>query len=106
MKREEFQKAYAKLVAKAWEDDDFKARLFAEPVTVFKENGIEMPEGVEVRLVENTAARVHLILPAKPDGELNDEDLNNVSGGGGVCAVFCRQRSCAQPPPGSNICFG
>ena len=82
MKREEFQKAYAKLVAKAWEDDDFKAKLFAEPSVVFKENGVEMPEGVDVRLVENTAARVYFIFPPNPDGELTDEALDSVAGGG------------------------
>ena len=89
MDREEFQKAYAKLVAKAWEDDDFKAKLFAEPSVVFKENGIEIPEGVDVRLVENTAEVVHFIFPIRPDGGLSDERLDNVAGGDMVCYTLC-----------------
>jgi len=39
MDREEFQKAYGKVVAKAWADDGFKAKLLADPKTVLKENG-------------------------------------------------------------------
>ncbi len=31
MDRDEFQKAYGKLVAKAWADEDFKAKLLADP---------------------------------------------------------------------------
>ncbi len=40
-----FQKAYGKLVAKAWSDTDFKAELLLDPGKVFMENEIKIPDG-------------------------------------------------------------
>ena len=82
MGREEFQKAYGKVVAKAWGDDDFKEKLLADPMTVLKENGVAIPEDVEFRVVENTDKIVHLILPPEPAGQLSEEELEVVAGGG------------------------
>lgn len=42
------------LVARAWTDPAYKARLLAEPVTVIKEMGIDMDHQAEVKVVENT----------------------------------------------------
>ncbi len=91
MDPKDFQKAYGKLVAKAWSDDEFKVELLSDPMKVFKENSIEVPEGIEVRMVENTTDTIHFILPPEPSGELTDEQLEGPSGGSmlickGVCA--------------------
>ncbi len=80
MDQEQFQKAYGKLVAKAWADEDFKAKLLADPMAVFKENELTVPEGIEVRMVENTTDTMHFILPPQPSDELSDEELE-ASGG-------------------------
>ncbi len=87
MDPKDFQKAYGKLVAKAWSDDEFKAELLSDPMRVFKENSIEVPEGIEVRMVENTAYTMHFILPPEPSDELTDEQLERVDGGTMFC--FC-----------------
>ena len=42
------------LVARAWTDPAYKARLIAEPMTVIKEMGIDMEHQPEVKVVENT----------------------------------------------------
>ena len=84
MDQNEFQKAYGKLVAKAWEDEAFKADLLADPMRVFKDNGIEVPHGIEIRMVENTADTMHFILPPEPSDELSDEQLAGAAGGGGI----------------------
>lgn len=81
MDQSEFQKAYGKLVAKAWEDEAFKAELLSDPMKVFKENGIDVPDGIEVRMVENTAETMHFILPPEPSDELTDEQLGETAGG-------------------------
>ena len=81
MDREEFQKAYGKVVAKAWADPDFKAKLLADPKTVLKENGLAIPDDVEFRIVENTDKIVHLNLPPEPTGQLSEEELEKVAGG-------------------------
>jgi len=66
MEGKSFQKAYGKLVTKAWSDDDFKSKLLADPMAVFKENELIIPEGIEVRMVENTKDTIHYILPTEP----------------------------------------
>ena len=47
-----------------------------------------MPEGVEVRVVEETAETIYLVLPgASPvgeAGELSDEELQSAAGGRGT----------------------
>ena len=82
MEKEIFSEAFKKILAGAWFDDRFKAKLLADPIVVFKENGIELPEGVEVKVLENTEKVIHLTLPPKPDAsELSDDDLDKVAGG-------------------------
>jgi hypothetical protein len=82
---------YGQVVAKAWADEAFKQRLVAEPATVLREQGIEVPAGMEVRVVENTADRAYLVLPKPPQGELSEEQLAQVAGGGcaGLGPDFC-----------------
>ena len=78
--QDEQAKAYGRVVARAWSDDVFKQRLLADPAAVLKAEGVDIPEGVEVRLVENTNRLAHVTLPAKPSG-LSDEQLDKVAGG-------------------------
>ena len=86
MEPKEFQKAYGKLVAKAWSDAEFKMKLLADPMRVFKENSMEVPMGIEVRIVENTTGVMHFILPPEPSDELTDEQLAVAAGGECWCA--------------------
>ena len=60
------QENLALLVAKAWADPAFKARLKAEPKTVLSEMKIDIPGGVEIEVLENTPAKMYLTLPATP----------------------------------------
>ena len=78
---EEQGKQYGQLIAKAWSDEEFKARLLANPKDAMAEVGMDVPEGVEIEVVESTQEKVYLIIPPKPDGELSDDDLDKVSGG-------------------------
>ena len=74
-------KTWGKLIAKLWEDKNLKERLLSNPGPVLKENGIEIPDGIEVRVVENTDKVVYLMLPAKPNyEELLDIALNKETG--------------------------
>lgn len=81
------QKVYAQVIARAWADEGFKSRLLAEPAQVLREQGLAVPEGVEVRIVENTEKIVHFVLPAQPGDELSEEQLEKVTGG--FCCVRC-----------------
>ncbi len=81
MDKEQFEKAYGKLVAKAFEEDDFKAKLLADPKKIFKENGIEIPEKVKVNILENKNDLVNFVLPMDMS-ELDEDDLQLLTGGG------------------------
>jgi hypothetical protein len=91
MNAEKQVKQWGQVVAKAWQNDQFKKRLMAEPATVLKENGVDVPAGVQLRVVENTDQVVHVTLPAKPrEGELSDAELAGVAGGESVRAAVVR----------------
>lgn len=77
----EDSKEYAKVIARAWVDEEFRKKLLAEPATVLAENGVEIPEGVTVKVVERKENEVLLPLPYRPTSELSDEDLEKVAGG-------------------------
>jgi hypothetical protein len=73
---------WGQIVAKAWQNDGFKKRLLANPSAVLKERGLEVPGGVQIRMVEDTDQILHLTLPAKPrERELSDAELAGVAGG-------------------------
>ena len=88
-KREEFQKAWGKIVAKAWSDPAFKKRLMENPTEVLKSNGIEIPSGTRVVIKENTKNEFHLTLPEKPTGELSEEKLREVAAGNSAPSPIC-----------------
>gem|GEM_PF-760869 len=81
-KPNELDKKWGKLIAQCWADEAFKQRFIADPAAVMKEAGLEVPEGVEFKVAENTDKVQYILLPEKP-GELSDEQLDGVSGGGG-----------------------
>ena len=80
----EERKKYAKIFAQAWVDEEFKKRLLEDPATVLKENGIEVPEGVNVKFIDAKENEKWIQLPPKPAelGDLSAEDLERISGGG------------------------
>ena len=82
-KRKEFE---ANLITKALEDENFRNELVSNPKAVVeKEVGKPLPEGVEVKVVEEAPNTITIILPrivSKPQsGELSDENLEKVAGG-------------------------
>ncbi|WP_295543576.1 NHLP leader peptide family RiPP precursor [uncultured Thiohalocapsa sp.] len=72
---------YQQLIAKCWADEAFKQKLMADPAGTLAAEGMTVPEGVTVRVAENTAQDLTLVIPAKPT-ELSDEAVSGVSGGG------------------------
>lgn len=62
------------IVAKAWADEDYKARLLNDPSTVLTQEGMTLPEGKSVKIVEATADETLFVLP-KPMDSIHSEDL-------------------------------
>jgi len=73
--------ALGKIIAKARRDPAFKAEPTANPAAALKAEGIDVPDGVAVTVVENTDKQFHLVLPPVPTGELSEGDLEAVAGG-------------------------
>jgi hypothetical protein len=73
------ERRWGQIVARAWDDDAFRRRLLAEPACVLREEGIDVPPGTAVRVIEGESAdageeEVCFWLPPGPDGEDVVED--------------------------------
>jgi hypothetical protein len=78
---ERHNEMYRKVVARAWGDPAFKAKLLSDPHAAFAAAGIPLAAGKTVRVLENTDEIVHIVLPARPGGELSDAELEHAAGG-------------------------
>ena len=95
--REEMER---RIVRRSMEDESFRRRLLDDPNgTLERELGRGLPEGVEVRAVEETADTVYLVLPPsatagaqEAGGGVSDVELEAVAGGGDLPTFTC-------PPP-------
>ena len=76
-----------RLIQRSLEDEAFRQRLLAEPrAAIEQELGSRLPESVEVRVVEESADTIYLVLPSaspvgQAGGELSDQELDAVAGG-------------------------
>lgn len=88
------------IVEKACGDADFKKRLLADPKTVLVEEGVAIPEGITVRVVESTPTETWLVLPChrehlkflSPYVAVNEVD--------GVEVPGCDPETCKNPAAG------
>ena len=55
--------AWNQMVHKASNDGAYRARLVADPVTTMRQEGIEIPAGVQVTMIEWGAEHAYLFLP-------------------------------------------
>ena len=70
----------ARVVSKATEDADFRARLLSDPKgAIEQELGVTIPASLSVEVHEENGAAAHLVLP--PDSKLSESDLQAVAGG-------------------------
>jgi hypothetical protein len=96
-----------RIVQRSVQDDAFRQRLLSDPKAVVEEElGTRLPEGIRVRVVEESADTIYLVLPsASPlgdeGGELSELQLEAVAGGGDTFwGATC---SCGSP---GYVCTG
>ena len=70
------------IIAKSWSDPDFKQQLIDNPVEILKQQGLELPEGKNIKVLADDEQTRHLVIPARTE-ELEDEHLNQAAGGVG-----------------------
>jgi hypothetical protein len=87
-----WEQQWGQVVAQAWSDDGYKQRLLADPASVMAEQGLTPPPGKQIRIIEDTADTISIVLPPKPD-ELSDDELDQASGGAAYIA-FCGSVKC------------
>ena len=68
---------WRKIVATAWKDEAFRKKLVADPNKVLADNGIRAKAGHSYKVVEDTEQVRHLVLPPKPSGDLNVEEMRD-----------------------------
>ena len=68
--------------AKCREDAAYKERFIADPGAVLGAEGFDVPDGVEVKVVENLPGTLHIVLPTSLGvSSLSDDDLEQIAGG-------------------------
>ncbi len=79
----EQRNAMAELFAACWKDEALKARFMSDPKAVLVEHGIDVPDNIDVNVVENSDNTVHITMPKAPAGatELSDAELAGAAGG-------------------------
>lgn len=85
----------ARLLTRAAHDDAFRQQLLADPKAMIEAEmsaevtGFKVPDAIEIHVVEETPTSYYLVLPAREtDGDLSDEELAGVSGGGSILQGF------------------
>ena len=69
-----------RLIAKAAEDETFRARLLADPKDAVRDElGVKVPDGFTIAVHEETADTGHLVLPLS--SQLDEAALAQVAGG-------------------------
>ena len=74
-----------RVIAKAWADEEFRAALLANPRAALQAQGIEVPEGLTLNVLENSDKVFNLVLPNMPDLDLIGEELAQSTGGAARC---------------------
>ena len=70
----------ARIVDKAAEDADFRARLLDDPKGALEEElGVAIPASMSIEVHEESGETAHLVLP--PDSRLSEGDLQAAAGG-------------------------
>jgi hypothetical protein len=58
-----------KLAEKALNDESFRSLAKKDPNAALKSVGAKVPDGVKVKVVENSPSTIHVVLPPKADGD-------------------------------------
>ena len=62
-------------------DPALRDKVVSDPAGALAERGLELHEGVDVKVVINDDDIFHLVLPPDPNSVLEDEALGSVAGG-------------------------
>ncbi len=75
----------AKIIVRAWKDPRFKEKLLKTPRAAFKEMGADIPETVQIKIIEDKPDTFTFVLPAPvaESKQMSDQELEKVVGAAG-----------------------
>ena len=69
------------LVQRYHADPDYRRQVETDPVAALREQGMELPSDIAVRVLANTDDTFYMVIPPDPNADLSDEMLAAVAGG-------------------------
>ena len=94
----------ADVFARAMTDPEFKAQFVADPAAVLSAAGVEVPEGLTIKVVENSSTTFHVVLP-DPEA-MTDELLAAASGGSSASTASTAGTAACSTLPGTMGTMG
>ena len=89
----------ADVYARTMTDPEFKAQFIADPAAVLSAAGVEVPEGLTIKVVENSSSTFHVVLP-DPEA-VTDELLAAASGGSSASTASTAGTAACSTLPGT-----
>jgi hypothetical protein len=82
---EGFEKLRTKIIVRAWKDPSFRKKLLKNPRAAIKEMGFNVPENLEIHVVEDKAGSLTFVLPPSTaqTKQLSDRELELLAAAGG-----------------------
>ena len=76
-------KTLGSLFSACWNDEALKARFMSDPKAVLAEYKIDVPDNINVNVVENTENTLNITIPMAPvkSDSLSDQELGMAAGG-------------------------
>ena len=93
--------AWGKMVARSWEDPDYRDKVLDDPRAALAEAGLDVAPEVKITISACEPDELHLVLPPKPamsEMELDDDALVAAVGGGACCSTGCSACGSSTPP--------
>lgn len=90
------QQELEQILARSATDSEFRQKLLTDPRAALAEFGKDVPEGMDIRFVENHG-HATVVLPdaIDPEAELSEDDLDTVAGGAFPVIVIISSSGCA-----------
>ena len=74
-------------------DEAFRAEFKKDPKATMRAHGVDVPDGIEIEVVESTPAKHFIVMPPLQTEELTDDQLSAAQGAG--AGVYYTMYNCA-----------
>lgn len=94
----------AQLITQAVQNPEFRQKLLSNPKTVLAEHGLNVPDDVQINVLQESSTQYYLVLPALEASEditeLSDAELEAVAGGANLDSQNRNWTGCASGQSG------